>query len=291
MTDGSYVWNTGIFVFKCNVFLDEMKAYNSRLLSDCESAYLGKVVETDFLRIPEEKFKTCQNISIDYALMEKTRRSVVVDMRCSWSDLGSWASVWEFSEKTGNGNVANENTFLDGCSGCLIEGDNKLIVGIGLRDMVFVDTEDATLIAQKDSLSRLNAVWEQMAESHKKIVKDPLKVRRPWGSFKTVTKDGKHQVKLLEVYPGQKISLQYHTKRSEHWIVVSGTARVTIGDQISQVEENNYVFVPVGVNHRLENATSKSLLLIEVQFGDYLGEDDIVRLDDVYGRENTFVEA
>ncbi len=238
-----------------------------------------------FRRIDEDIFKNCPNISIDNAVMENTNLGIVISLDAGWNDLGSWKSVWEDSKLDDNRNTIIGKIYTKNVSNTYMRGESRLIVGLGLRDMLIVDTSDAILIAQKDSINSLKDFVKEMDEQHIDEVKLNKKVHRPWGNFISVIKEKTWQVKRLEIKPKSSLSLQLHHRRSEHWVVVKNTAKVEINGKISFLKENESIYIPLGSKHRLSNPSEKVLILIEVQSGSYLGEDDIVRFKDNYNRK------
>ena len=284
LASGDYFWNSGMFVFKASAYLQAIEENNPPMLAACKAAYEKAVVDLDFIRVDGEEFALCPEDSIDYAVMEKANNAYVVPLASSWSDLGSWSSLWEAMTKDDAGNVSEGDILLEDCKDSLFYSDQRLIAAIDVQNLIVVDTKDAVLIANKDSsqnvksiVSRLNA--EKRAEHllHREV-------HRPWGSYDSVQSGKRYQVKKISVKPGASLSLQMHHHRAEHWIVVKGTALVQRGEEELLVAENESIYIPLGEKHRLTNPGCVALDLIEVQSGSYLGEDDIVRFDDVYGR-------
>jgi mannose-1-phosphate guanylyltransferase/mannose-6-phosphate isomerase len=283
LDSGEYFWNGGMFLFTAQSFLDELQRLEPAMLEACYKAYTLAKRDLDFIRLDAAAFKAARAESIDYAVMEKTDRAAIVPMDAGWDDIGSW-SFLEGRERDSRGNYAHGDVMLEDSDNTLVHSEGRLVAALGLRDMVVVETKDAVLVAStgraqdvKRIVARLKAQGRPETESH-------TVVHRPWGSYETIALGGRFQVKRIIVKPGQKLSLQMHHHRAEHWIVVSGTARVTCGEREYLLAENESTYIPLGSRHRLENPGSIPLELIEVQSGSYLGEDDIVRFNDVYGR-------
>jgi len=279
-----YLWNSGNFMFRASLLLDEYRKFDAASVEAVTAAVTRAGRDLGFVTLDPESFGSAKAISIDYAVMEKTARAAVVPVSCGWSDVGSWRAVWELSEKDGHGNAAQGTAVFEDSRNCNVATDKALVALEGVDDLVVVATEDAVLVSrQKDAnglkrlVAKLKTVAPQVTEGH-------LKVHRPWGSYQSVDNGDRHQVKRIIVKPGSRLSLQKHHHRAEHWIVVRGTARVTIDETVKTVHENESVYIPMGAVHRLENPGKIMLELIEVQTGSYLGEDDIVRMDDVYKR-------
>jgi mannose-1-phosphate guanylyltransferase/mannose-6-phosphate isomerase len=241
-------------------------------------------VDVDFVRPERSIFLECPDDSIDYAVMENTDDAVVVPLDCGWSDLGSWSALWEVSDKDDNGNTANGDVMLYDSRNCYVQSDHKLIAAIGLEDLVVVESDDAIMVAAKDRVQEVKKVVERLKAENRPEAMVHRKVYRPWGFYDSVDAGERFQVKRIVVNPGAQLSLQMHHHRAEHWVVVSGTARVTCGDEQRLLTENQSTYIPLGVKHRLENPGAIPLELIEVQSGSYLGEDDIVRFEDKYSR-------
>jgi mannose-1-phosphate guanylyltransferase/mannose-6-phosphate isomerase len=284
VSTGSYLWNRGMFMFKASEYLSELVAQRPDILQSCTKAMAQASADIDFIRPDAKVFRECPEESIDYAVMEKTQGAVVVPIDCGWSDVGSWSALWEVSSKDDNGNTLKGDVVALDTAGCFIQGDRKLIATIGLQDIVIVESDDAIMVADKGRVQDVKSIVAQLKAQGRSEVSLHRKVYRPWGSYDAIDSGGRFQVKRIEVKPGGKLSLQMHHHRAEHWIVVSGTAKVTKGDQDFILSENESTYIPIGETHRLENPGSITLEMIEVQSGSYLGEDDIVRMDDSYGR-------
>ncbi|HLS84229.1 MAG TPA: mannose-1-phosphate guanylyltransferase/mannose-6-phosphate isomerase [Arenimonas sp.] len=281
---GGYYWNAGMFLLRASAYLDELARHAPAMLEAVQAAFAGARRDADFLRLARQAFAACPADSIDYAVMEKTDRAAVLPMDVGWSDVGSWSALWAIADQDGDGNAHHGDVLASGCRNTLAWGGRRLLALLGLEDVIVVDTDDALLVAHrervqevKDIVARLKAEGRPQASIHRKVY-------RPWGSYDGVDAGERFQVKRIVVNPGAALSLQMHHHRAEHWIVVSGTARVTCDDRVFMLAENESTFIPLGSKHRLENPGKVPLELIEVQSGSYLGEDDIVRFEDVYGR-------
>ena len=281
---GDYFWNSGMFLFRASRFIEELKTHRPDILSACERAMSAAAIDVDFVRPDKAAFLSCPEESIDYAVMEKTRHAVVVPLDCGWSDVGSWSALWEISDKDASGNTAKGDVILHDSRDCYVQSDSKLIATIGLDNIVVVESDDAIMVAAKDRVQDVKKVVEKLKAQERPEAQVHRKVYRPWGFYDSVDSGERFQVKRIVVKPGAQLSLQMHHHRAEHWVVVSGTARVTCGDKELLVTENQSTYIPLGVTHRLENPGSIPLELIEVQSGSYLGEDDIVRFEDKYAR-------
>ena len=284
LSSGEYLWNSGMFMFKASQFLSELKEQNPDILTVCRQAMEKASVDIDFIRPDAEIFKTCPEDSIDYAVMEKTQSAVVVPIDCGWSDVGSWSALWEVSDKDPNGNATKGDVLALDSKNCFIQSDRKLIATVGLEGVVVVESDDAIMVADKSRVQDVKTIVAQLKEQGRSEASLHRKVYRPWGSYDSVDAGDRFQVKRIVVKPGGQLSLQMHHHRAEHWIVVSGTAVVTKGGKEFILSENESTYIPIGETHRLENPGAIPLEMIEVQSGSYLGEDDIVRLEDSYGR-------
>lgn len=285
VADGKHLWNSGIFVFRADAILDEMARHAPEILVAARAAVEGASEDLGFLRLDAKAFATVPNISVDYAVMEKTTRAAVLPLSIGWSDLGSWGSLWDTAPRDAEGNFLQGDTLTEDTTGCYIRSESSLVSTLGVKDLVIVETPGAVLVADKSRsqdvprlVARLKAAGRTEQDSH-------LRSYRPWGYFETLNVGPRFQVKLLHVKPGGVLSLQMHHHRSEHWVVVQGTARVTVDGVEKLVQENESVYIIATQWHRLQNPGKVPLELIEVQIGTYLGEDDIVRSDDVYRRQ------
>lgn len=284
LDDGGYYWNSGMFLFAADVYLAELKAFRLDIYEACEKAYLGKSRDVDFLRIDADAFEACPDESIDYAVMEKTDKAVVVPLSAGWSDVGAWSSLWEIGDQDALGNVSSGDVLSYNTSNSYVRAEHRLVATIGLDNIVVVETNDAVLVAAKDQVQDVKKIVESLKAQGRSEVSQHRHVYRPWGVYDSIDNGERYQVKRITVKPGAKLSVQMHHHRAEHWIVVSGTAKVTNGDKEIMLTENQSTYIPVGVVHALENPGKIPLELIEVQSGSYLGEDDIVRFEDRYGR-------
>lgn len=279
-----YLWNSGIFMFKASCYINELKKHRSDIADACERSMSAAYPDLGFVRVDEEEFALCPSDSIDYAVMEKADNSLVVPLSCGWSDVGGYSALLEVQDKDNNGNSCSGDVMQIDTSDCFISSEDKLIATIGVSDLVVVDTKDALLVAHKDRAQDVGKVAKTLANEGRAEADFHREVFRPWGSYDSIGNGSRYQVKRITVKPGAKLSVQMHHHRAEHWIVVSGTAKVTNGDKTILLSENQSTYIPVGVVHALENPGVIPLELIEVQSGSYLGEDDIVRLEDRYGR-------
>lgn len=284
LASGDYFWNSGIFVFQAKTFLQELESFEPSISTICRQAYERATSDLDFVRIDAELFSRCPSESIDYAIMEKTSRGAVIAFDSYWSDLGSWSSLWEASPKDADNNATIGDVIALDCQDSLIYAKNHLIAAVGIKDIVVVDTKDALLIATKDRAQDVKKIVQQLGESGREEHLLHREVHRPWGSYDSIDNGQRHQVKRIKVKPGQSLSLQMHHHRAEHWVVVSGTALVQVGDDKKVLSEDQSIYIPLGTVHRLTNPGKVDLHIIEVQTGTYLGEDDIVRLEDTFGR-------
>lgn len=285
LADGGYAWNSGMFLFKAQRYLDELAAHAPAMLGAVRKAHAAAHGDLDFIRIDADAFATSPSDSIDYAVMEKTARAAVVPVSCGWSDIGSWSSLWSVAERDGDGNRTEGDVIAVDTRDSLVRAsERRLIATLGVEDLVIVDTPDATLVARKDRVQDVKIIVDKLKQAGRQEHLFHRKVYRPWGSYDSIDMGERFQVKRIVVNPGAALSLQKHHKRAEHWIVVSGTAEVTCDDKVFDLHENQSTYIPLGSVHRLRNTGDKPVELIEVQSGSYLGEDDIVRLDDVYGR-------
>ena len=278
-------WNSGIFMAKSSTLIKEADTYCKGLTSLCKDALDGNLVDLDFQRIKKESFKNCPNISIDKAIMEKTKKGMVIPFMAGWSDIGSWKTLWEVSKKDKNGNVLYGNIINESTNDCFIKSDKKLIVGIGIKDLIIVDTNDAVLVVNINDCQKVKEVVDHLTKIGSSEGSTHQTMYRPWGSYTSIARGDNWQLKTIEVKPNAKLSLQMHKHRAEHWIVVKGVAEIEINNNNKILEENQSAYIPLGSKHRLTNPGSKPLVMVEVQSGNYLGEDDIVRFEDIYGRD------
>ncbi|MCH9808525.1 MAG: mannose-1-phosphate guanylyltransferase/mannose-6-phosphate isomerase [Alphaproteobacteria bacterium] len=284
LDDGGYHWNSGIFVLDARTYLKELEKFEPEILQAAQLALEGAEIDLGFLRLDREKFAKSPGISIDYAVMEKTSQAVVLPVDFGWNDVGSWTSLWEISVHDEDGNHANADSLLVDTTGSFVHSEKSLVATIGVKDLVIVDTPDALLVADKNRSQDVGTLVSALKAHGRTEQEQHLRNVRPWGYFETLSLGTRFQVKKLHVKPGGKLSMQMHHHRSEHWVVVQGTAKVTIGDKEQLVRENESVYIVATQWHRLENPGKVPLELIEVQIGSYLGEDDIARKDDIYQR-------
>jgi mannose-1-phosphate guanylyltransferase len=284
LESGDYFWNSGMFLFKASRYLEELQKYRPDIFDSCSLSMKDVSKDNDFLRVNELAFDACPSDSIDYAVMEKTDDAVVVPMDAGWSDIGSWSSLWDISGKDANGNATYGDVMLHESNNSYIRTDGKLVAAIGVDDLVIVSTKDVLVVAHKDSVQDVKVVAQKLKRESRTEWEHHREVYRPWGKYDSIDNGERYQAKRITVKPGAKLSVQMHHHRAEHWIVVSGTAKVTNGEKTFILSENESTYIPVGQVHALENPGKLQLEIIEIQTGSYLGEDDIVRLDDVYGR-------
>ena len=284
--DKRFSWNSGIFVAKASVILEEVEKYSPEILNLCKKSIKNKTFDLDFERVEKKYFEKCPNISIDKAIMEKTHSGVVCPLRAGWSDIGGWKSYWENSPKDINGNILIGNSLEISSKNSLIAGYSRLTVALGVEDLVIVETNDALLVTKKDHSEKIKELVTRLKGEKRIESEENRKVYRPWGNYFSVEEDFNWKIKRIEVNPESSLSLQLHKKRAEHWIVVRGIANVEINEKKFLLKENQSCFIPEGYKHRLSNLNKEPLIIIEVQSGSYLGEDDIIRLEDNYGRKD-----
>ena len=284
LASGDYFWNSGMFLFSPRAYLAELANHAPELLAKVRTALAQGRRDLDFLRLDREAFAAAQSISIDYAVMERTAKAAVVPADIGWSDVGSWSMLWERGEKDSAGNVTSGDVLVEDGRGNFIRSEGRLVAALGVDDLVIVAMNDAVLITRRDRDQDVKRVVDRLAKAGRSETSQHARVYRPWGFFETLHLGPGTQVKLIEVNPGAALSLQYHHKRAEHWVVVSGEASIVRGSEDLTLRENESTYIPIGMQHRLENRRDQSLRIIEVQVGSYLGEDDIVRLEDRYKR-------
>ena len=291
VASGDYLWNSGMFVMRPSVWLQAIGLYRPDILSACRNAFDAGSQDRDFFRVDKAAFTACANDSIDYAVMEKVTagqsnlRAVVVPLNAGWSDVGAWPAIWEVSAPDANGNVSRGDVLTHGTRNSLLFADHRLVAGVGLENMIVVETADAVMIAPKSEAQKVKKIVEQLQAENRSERLSHRRVHRPWGTYEGIDAGDRFQVKRIVVKPNASLSLQMHHHRAEHWVVVRGTARVTCGEKVFFLSENQSTYIPIGEKHRLENPGTIPLEIIEVQSGSYLGEDDIVRYEDVYGRK------
>ncbi|CCD99854.1 mannose-1-phosphate guanylyltransferase/mannose-6-phosphate isomerase [Bradyrhizobium sp. STM 3809] len=280
-----YLWNSGNFMFRASVLLDEYRKYDAATVQTVSESVTKAGRDLSFIILNSDAFAAAKPISIDYAVMEKTERAAVTPVSCGWSDVGSWHAVWELSDKDGQGNAARGTAVFEDSRNCNVVTDKALVALEGVDDLVVVAAQDAVLVSRQRDANGLKRLVAKLKTVAPEVTEAHIKVHRPWGSYQSVDNGERHQVKRIVVKPGQRLSLQKHYHRSEHWIVVRGTARVTVNEMVKTVHENESIYIPMGAVHRLDNPGKILLELIEVQTGSYLGEDDIIRIEDDYRRE------
>jgi mannose-1-phosphate guanylyltransferase/mannose-6-phosphate isomerase len=294
LASGDYLWNSGIFVLKASLWLALIERFRPDIARAVEQAYAGGRDDGLFLRLDAEAFAACPSDSIDYAVMERLPRapagevpmSAVIPLDVGWSDLGAWSALWEVREQDASGNVLDGDAYVHDASDNLLIARHRMVAAVGVKNLIVVETPDAVLVAAKDRAQDVKAVTEFLQKESRSEYRHHQRVHRPWGSYESIGQGPRYQVKRLSVKPGESLSLQMHHHRAEHWVVVSGTARVTSDDKTFLLSENQSTYIPIGTTHRLENPGSIPLEIIEVQSGSYLGEDDIVRFEDVYDRDS-----
>jgi mannose-1-phosphate guanylyltransferase len=280
----SYFWNSGIFIFKASVYLKELKKYEPEIYSICQKSISNTSNDFDFIRIDKEQFYQCESKSIDYAVMERTNNAAVVPLDANWSDIGSWDSLWEEKVKDNNNNAVEGDVILSNVQNSYVYSSNRLVTVNSVSDIVIIDTQDALLVSNKNNSQNIKNIVQKLKENNRDESNSHRKVYRPWGYYDSIDKGKGFQVKRIFVNPGAKLSLQKHQKRAEHWVIVSGIALVTCGSKIFELTENQSTYISTGEVHRLENQQDFPLEIIEIQTGSYLGEDDIIRLEDEYLR-------
>jgi len=284
LASGEYFWNSGMFMFRASRYLDELERHQPSILSACRQALAAGMQDMHFVRVDAATFAACPEDSVDYAVMEKTSDAVMVPLDAGWSDVGSWTALWEASKKDAEGNVFKGDVLGHATRNSFVHADSRLVATLGVEDLVIVETKDAVLVAHKNQVQDVKKLVERIKADNRHEHLNHREVYRPWGMYDAIDSGHRYQVKRITVQPGAKLSVQMHHHRAEHWVVVSGTARVTNGDKTYLVTENQSTYIPVGQVHALENPGVIPLELIEVQSGSYLGEDDIVRFEDQYGR-------
>lgn len=282
---GSYLWNSGMFLLRAGTYLEQLGEFQPEMLACCQRAMAAATTDLDFIRPQLEAFRACPADSIDYAVMEHTSLGGVVALDCGWSDVGAWSALWDVAERDGSGNVSHGDVILDNCSNSYFRSESRLVAATGVDNLVVVETADAILVADRNRVQDVKRIVNRLKADARPEVSLHSRVYRPWGSYESLVTAERFQVKRIIVNPGQTLSLQMHHHRAEHWIVVRGTAEVTCEDKVFMLGEDESTYIPLGHKHRLANPGRIPLELIEVQSGSYLGEDDIVRFEDVYGRE------
>ena len=280
----NFFWNSGIFLFKAKDILGELKKFNPKIFNNCQKSLNKSQFDLDFERIEIKQFSNCDNISLDVAVMEKTSLGTVIPIDVGWRDIGSWSQLWDYSNKDELGNASKGKIVFENSKNCYFRSEERLLVGINLEDIIVVETNDAVLVLNKNTSQEIKNVVQNLKNKKYKEIHEHSKVYRPWGYFKTLVEDKNWKVKKIVVNPNSSLSSQLHKKRSEHWTVVSGSAEVQVDSKVSTLNKNESTYIPKNCKHRLSNPNNSILTLIEVQNGEYLGEDDIVRFEDIYGR-------
>lgn len=285
LSAGNFFWNSGMFLFKASAYIKELARFSPEMLSACKQSLEKAVIDLDFVRVDPELFEQSPSDSIDYAVMEKTDKAMVVPLDAGWSDVGSWSSLWEAFTRDADQNVLIGDVLVENVHNAYIHSENRLVTVLGLDDVIVVETHDAVMVAHKDQAQKVKTIVEELTRQNRKEVITHRKCYRPWGNYDSVDMGDRFQVKRILVNPGASLSLQMHYHRAEHWVVVSGTAEVTRDDEVMLLGENESTFIPLGSVHRLRNPGRVPLEIIEVQSGAYLEEDDIIRLQDTYNRK------
>jgi len=284
LEQGNYLWNSGMFMFKADVLIDELTTHSPGIVASVNNAINNATQDLDFIRLDKQAFESSPSDSIDYALMEKSDNVVVVPLDAQWNDIGAWPALYDIGTKDSQGNVIKGDVITQGTTNTYINADHHMVAAIGVDNLIIIDTPDATFIATQDKAQEVKSIVESLQASGRCESSAHRKVYRPWGWYDSIESGEYFQVKRLHVKPSAKLSLQMHHKRAEHWVVVSGTATVTNSEQTFSLEKGESTYIPLGATHGLENATNEPLEIIEVQSGAYLGEDDIIRFEDIYGR-------
>ena len=284
IASGDYYWNSGMFLFRVSDFLTELETFRPDILDASRNALEASVQDLDFLRLGTTAFEACPSESVDYAVMERTARAAVVPTDIGWNDIGAWTALWEVGDKDAAGNVVRGDVMLEDATNNFVRAESRMIAALGVSDLVIVETTDVVLVAHKDRVQDVKKLVDRLKADNRSEHLTHKQVFRPWGWYEGIDEGERFQVKRIMVKPGEKLSLQQHHHRAEHWIIVTGTARVTCGEAVEMLTENQSTYIPLGTVHRLENPGKIDLHMIEVQSGSYLGEDDIVRFEDVYQR-------
>lgn len=281
---GNYYWNSGMFAFRADTYLAELGKWRPDIFQACQEASNKSTADFDFVRVDSVAFAACPSESIDYAVMEATDKGVVIPLQAGWNDVGSWSALLELSAQDNDGNALKGDVIAVNTRNSYIHAQNKLVATLGIEDLIVVDTDDAVLVAHREQVQDVKEIVNLLKQNDRSEADLPRKVSRPWGYYESIAQNHRYQAKRIVVNPGARLSLQKHQHRSEHWVVVQGTALVTRDEEKLVLETNQSTYIPAGMVHCLENTTTEPLEIIEVQTGDYLGEDDIIRLEDNYGR-------
>jgi mannose-1-phosphate guanylyltransferase/mannose-6-phosphate isomerase len=284
LDSGEYCWNSGMFLFSAQAYLDELGKFQPAMLAACREAMAATQTDIDFLRVDPAAFAACPADSIDYAVMEHTDRAVMVSLDCGWSDVGSWSALWDVADKDAQNNYIHGDVLVEDVKNSYLRSQDRLLAAVGVDNLVIVETPDAVMVADKNRVQDVKAIVNKLKAAGRDEAKHQYRVYRPWGSYESLVEGDQFQVKRIIVKPGERLSLQMHHHRAEHWVVVKGTAEVVRGEETMILSEDQSTYIPLGTKHRLSNPGVIPLELIEVQTGSYLGEDDIVRFEDVYGR-------
>jgi mannose-1-phosphate guanylyltransferase/mannose-6-phosphate isomerase len=284
LDSGEYCWNSGMFLFSAQAYLDELGKFQPAMLAACREAMAATQTDIDFLRVDPKAFAACPADSIDYAVMEHTDRAVMVSLDCGWSDVGSWSALWDVADKDAQNNYIHGDVLVEDVKNSYLRSQDRLLAAVGVDNLVIVETPDAVMVADKNRVQDVKAIVNKLKAAGRDEAKHQYRVYRPWGSYESLVEGDQFQVKRIIVKPGERLSLQMHHHRAEHWVVVKGTAEVVRGEETMILSEDQSTYIPLGTKHRLSNPGVIPLELIEVQTGSYLGEDDIVRFEDVYGR-------
>ena len=284
LDSGEYCWNSGMFLFSAQAYLDELGKFQPAMLAACREAMAATQTDIDFLRVDPKAFAACPADSIDYAVMEHTDRAVMVSLDCGWSDVGSWSALWDVADKDAQNNYIHGEVLVEDVKNSYLRSQDRLLAAVGVDNLVIVETPDAVMVADKNRVQDVKAIVNKLKAAGRDEAKHQYRVYRPWGSYESLVEGDQFKVKRIIVKPGERLSLQMHHHRAEHWVVVKGTAEVVRGEETMILSEDQSTYIPLGTKHRLSNPGVIPLELIEVQTGSYLGEDDIVRFEDVYGR-------
>lgn len=286
LADGDHYWNSGMFLLRASRYLEELERLRPEMLHACRAALESARHDLDFLRLDPDAFAACPADSIDYAVMEKTTAAAMLPLDIGWNDVGAWSALWDVDTRDASGNVTRGDVLCHDTRNSYVHAQHRLVATVGVDDLVVVETSDAVLVARRDKVQEVKAIVERLHRDERSEGRAHRKIYRPWGAYDSIDAEARFQVKRITVNPGARLSLQMHHHRAEHWVVVRGTARVTRNDEVFLLQENESTYIPLGARHRLENPGKIPLELIEVQSGSYLGEDDIVRYDDAYGRQD-----
>lgn len=285
ISQGGYFWNSGMFIYNVDYFLKQAQQLQGTLFAKVTAAFASASKDLDFIRLAKEPYAQIESISVDYAIMEHVSDMILVEGDFGWNDLGSWESLWQVSPKDANNNHLVGEVIINNVTNSYIRSEKKLTAVVGIDNIIIINTDDALLVADKSRSEEVKQIVNQLTNSNRKEAIEHVQIFRPWGYYQTIDNGDSHKVKRIVVHPGQKLSMQYHHHRAEHWVIVCGIAEIEIGTEISRLSENDSIYIPKGMKHRLANIGEIDLHLIEVQTGDYLGEDDIVRITDIYGRK------